>query len=342
MPFTSKERKQVERLKRKYRIEFRGEVPSSEWPDSHRPTFNAVDELGKRQFDTYAACATAIENAPWTAEIKKHADELSERAKRCVSRNESTWRFACEPYALARLTSEVVCKFCRKRVWRSEIEATSEGNSTMTEALRVRQNKREPCRCPRDFRLEDSMEAVGLNRIFGHREDEPVHHDSTIQKELPSATKPDAIYGLRQTRNIENLLNDTACIHRAEDDHDMLVHEILGDPPLSEDGDPVVFPFLLLEAKSAKSADSDWNSIKLQSAFPVRTLLCTQELLKNMTEPHAKQQADPLVWLLMNRGEDWRVSVACVYNDAGEKPGTIGTTEYVCLTCGSCSKRRFL
>lgn len=186
------------------------------------------------------------------------------------------------------------------------------------------------------------MEAVGLNRIFGHREDEPVHHDSTIQKELPSATKPDAIYGLRQTRNIENLLNDTACIHRAEDDHDMLVHEILGDPPLSEDGDPVVFPFLLLEAKSAKSADSDWNSIKLQSAFPVRTLLCTQELLKNMTEPHAKQQADPLVWLLMNRGEDWRVSVACVYNDAGEKPGTIGTTEYVCLTCGSCSKRRFL
>ncbi|KAL2697731.1 hypothetical protein AAEP93_011635 [Penicillium crustosum] len=311
MPFTAQERKKVERLRRKYRIEFCGELPSHEWPDVHRPIFNAVDELGKRQFDTYAACPTAIEDAPWTAEIKKHADELSERAKRCARRNESTWRFACEPYVLARLTSEVVCKFCRKRIWRSEIEATSEGNSTITEALRVRQNKRKPCRCSRDFRIADSMEAIGLNRIFGHREDEPIHHDPTIQKELPSATKPDAIYGLRQTRNIENLLNDTAGIGRPEDDQDMLVHEILGDPPLSEEGDPLVFPFLLLEAKSAKSADSDWNSIKLQSAFPVRTLLCTQELLKNMTERHAKRRADPLVWLLMNRGEDWRVSVAC-------------------------------
>lgn len=108
MPFTAQERKKVERLRRKYRIEFCGELPSHEWPDVHRPIFNAVDELGKRQFDTYAACPTAIEDAPWTAEIKKHADELSERAKRCVRRNESTWRFACEPYVLARLTSEVV------------------------------------------------------------------------------------------------------------------------------------------------------------------------------------------------------------------------------------------
>ena len=36
-------RKKVERLKRKYIIECRGEVPSSEWPDSHRPTFVTVD-----------------------------------------------------------------------------------------------------------------------------------------------------------------------------------------------------------------------------------------------------------------------------------------------------------
>ncbi|KAJ5364539.1 uncharacterized protein N7496_010252 [Penicillium cataractarum] len=173
-----------------------------------------------------------------------------------------------------------------------------------------------------------SMEAVGLNRIFGHREDELIHHDPTIQQQLPRATKPDAIYGLRQTRNIENLLNDTSCIGRPENGQDMLVYESLGEPPLSEEGDPVVFPFLLLEAKSAKSADSDWNSVQLQSAFPVRTLLRTQELLNNMTEPHAKQQADPLVWLLMNRGEDWRVSAAYVYNGAAEKPGTVGTTEY--------------
>jgi hypothetical protein len=176
------------------------------------------------------------------------------------------------------------------------------------------------------------MEAVGLNRIFGHREDEQIYHDSTVQQELPRATKPDAVYGLRQTRNMENLLNDTACLARPEDGQDILVNESLGEPPLSEEGDPLVFPFLLLEAKSAKAADSDWHSIQLQSAFPVRTLLCTQELLKNMTESHAKPQADPLVWLFMNRGEDWRVSAAYINHDAAEKTGTVGSTEYVCFT----------
>ncbi|GLA28806.1 hypothetical protein AnigIFM63326_006398 [Aspergillus niger] len=250
MPFTPQERKKVEKLRQKYRIEFCGEVPSHEWPNGHLSTFSAVHELGKKQFDPYAARAMATEDAPWTADIKNHAEELSERAKRCVRRNESTWRFACEPYALARLTSEVVCKFCRKRVWRSEIEATSEGNSAKAEALRIRQRKREPCRCSRDFRHGDFMEAVGLNRIFGHREDEIIHHESAVEEELPRKTKPDAIYGLRQTRNIENLLNDNACIAEPKDDQDMLVHECLGEPPLSEEGDPLLFPFLLLEANA--------------------------------------------------------------------------------------------
>lgn len=173
------------------------------------------------------------------------------------------------------------------------------------------------------------MEAVGLNRNFGHREDEPIRHESNIEEQLQRATKPDAVYGLRQSRNIENLLNDTACVGRPEDGQDMLVHELLGESPLSEEGDPIVFPFPVLEAKSAKSADSDWNSVRLQSAFPVRTLLCTQMLLRNVAEPHSKRKAGPLVWLLMNKGEDWRVSVATVQNDADEKAGMVGTTEYV-------------
>lgn len=63
MLFTAKERKKVESLRQKYRIEFRGEVPSHKWPDSHRRIFIAVDKLGKRQFDTYTAYTIAIEDA---------------------------------------------------------------------------------------------------------------------------------------------------------------------------------------------------------------------------------------------------------------------------------------
>ncbi|KAJ5738051.1 hypothetical protein N7493_001206 [Penicillium malachiteum] len=329
MSFTPKERKRVEKLRRKHRIEFGGEVPPDEWPNSHRSTFSAVQRLGKTEFDTYAARAKTIEDAPWAADIKNNAEELSQRAKLCVRRNESTWRFACEPYALARLTSEVACKLCRKRVWRSEIEATTEGNSAKVEALRARQRKREPCRCSRDFRPRDLMEPVGLNRIFGHREDELIHHDSDIEQELQKATKPDAVYGLRQTRNIENLMNDRARVSRPANDSDMLVNEFLGEPPLDEEGDSLIFPFLLLEAKSGKSANSDWHSVQLQSAFPVRTLLCAQESLRDMSKPHANQQLqDPLLWLLMNRGEDWRICAASVNNNVPKKPGTVGATEY--------------
>lgn len=174
------------------------------------------------------------------------------------------------------------------------------------------------------------MEPAGLNRIFGHREDEAVHHDAAIEKELPSATKPDAIYGLRQTRNIENLMNDRARMADHENGDDILVHECLGEPPLSEEGDSLIFPFLLLEAKSAKSANSDWHSVQLQSAFPVRSLLCAQESLKRMSKTHTNQQLeDPFLWLVMNRGEDWRICAASVYNDAPKKPGTVGTTKYV-------------
>jgi hypothetical protein len=108
MPLTPPERRKLENLKRKYRIEFRGEVASNQWPQGHRTTFAAIQELGKTQFDTYAADPTLMESAPWKAEVKEQAKQLTSRAKRCVRRNESTWRFACEPYVLARLSAEVV------------------------------------------------------------------------------------------------------------------------------------------------------------------------------------------------------------------------------------------
>jgi hypothetical protein len=51
------------------------------------------------------------------------------------------------------------------------------------------------------------IEAVGLNQIFGHHEDGHVQHVTEILAEFPRVPKvPNGIYGLRHTRNIENLL----------------------------------------------------------------------------------------------------------------------------------------
>jgi hypothetical protein len=58
-------------------------------------------------------------------------------------------------------------------------------------------------------------------------------------------------------------------------------------------------------------------------------LLSTQMRLKNIVESSLNRNSSPLVWLVMNRGEDWRVCASCVNSDAGRKSGTVGNAEYV-------------
>ncbi|KAJ9130775.1 hypothetical protein NKR23_g12027 [Pleurostoma richardsiae] len=197
---------------------------------------------------------------PWKSNVKFLANNLVARAKRNVKRNESSWRMSCEPLIFARLSGEVVCRNCRKRIWRSEIEASCVINTQRRLALQKRQEAREPCRCPRIARSQDHLEAIGLNRIFGHREDEVVRHDPVVARRLGKRIqKPDAIYGLRQTRNIENFLHDT----RKSEARQLVptdgkqLHEELDpspiDQPLDQNGDELLYPFLVLEAKS------DWR-----------------------------------------------------------------------------------
>ncbi|KAH8693862.1 hypothetical protein BGW36DRAFT_429892 [Talaromyces proteolyticus] len=327
MTLTKEEKTKLEETVRKYRIQFLGDVSQDEWPEGHYQTLKSIQELGIKQFDTYAVDSTLIDDEPWKLDVKRQAKQLVERAKRCPRRNESTWRSTCEPYVLARLTAEVVCMACRKRVWRAEIEASRDHVSNTAEALRARQRKREPCRCPRYARERDPIEAVGLNQIFGHREDEHIQYEKEILSAFPSIPKkPDAIFGLRHTRNIENLLNDTARIGTRKDQDGLLVQELLGPSPISKEGDSLSFPFLVLEAKSGRAGESDWYSIQLQSAFPVWTLLNTQKSLKTLTGNSSRGKTSPLVWLLMNRGEDWRVCAASIFNCGITGPAAVDTS----------------
>lgn len=181
-----------------------------------------------------------------------------------------------------------------------------------------------------------SLEAAGLNRIFNFRVDEQVNHDPEITKKLKKTERPDRVYGLRQTRNIENLMYDTA--KRQNDGTTTTgpdqVQEILGfsplDQPTSQTGDRQLFPFLVLEAKSGSTSD-DWHSIQMQTAFSIRTLLETQNRLRAAAGSLSKWQSGPLVWFFSNRGEDWRLSAA--YVEAGlAKPNTIGNVDYVSET----------
>ncbi|KAK7229660.1 hypothetical protein V2G26_001830 [Clonostachys chloroleuca] len=146
---------------------------------------------------------------------------------------------------------------------------------------------------------------------------------------LGKSEKPDRTFGLRQTRNIENLLYDEAK-GGLQDSHSQVakqVHEIVGlDSPLALTGDRLLFPFLVLEAKSSNAADS-WHSIQLQTAFSIRSFLAAQERLRKAANIPSSHQEGSVVWFMANKGEDWRLSI-CYLESAPAKPGTTGTTIY--------------
>jgi hypothetical protein len=190
----------------------------------------------------------------------------------------------------------------------------------------------------------NSLEATGLNRIFGHREDDAVHHEPELSRKLTQKAQRkraqntktqslDAIYGLRLTRNIENLLHDTTNteIHKTLDAKPQQVHELL-DPspfkrPLKQIGDPLVFPFLILEAKSGTAMD-DWHSIQMQTSLPIRAFLEAQNALRRATERRSRWKTGPLVWFFANRGEDWPLSAAFM-QDGKARFHTMGNIDYV-------------
>lgn len=79
--------------------------------------------------------------------------------------------------------------------------------------------------------------------------------------------------------------------------------------PFKDSVDPLLFPFLILEAKSETSSNG-FDDIQVQTAFPIWSLLKLQEGL------HAKvrnigPETGPLVWFLANRGDAWRVYGCC-------------------------------
>ena len=96
-----------QKLCQKYRIEFLGDIDSSNWPECHQDTLNDVREVASKRYHAYATNPALLGTDPWKMERKSHAMVLVENANRSHGRNESTWRHACESFILSRLSSEV-------------------------------------------------------------------------------------------------------------------------------------------------------------------------------------------------------------------------------------------
>lgn len=163
----------------------------------------------------------------------------------------------------------------------------------------------------------------GLNPLFSDRAEELVIHDNIIHPDLPKNEHPDRVYGLRETRAFERALNARVRNEQCQSSKAMQVRDAIRSTPFRQDGDSLLYPFLILEAKSEKGQDS-FDSIEKQTSFPIRTLLKLQEELQNRCQSQPTWQHGPTVWFFANKGEEWRVSAGLVKVLAGE-------TSYVSL-----------
>lgn len=145
-----------------------------------------------------------------------------------------------------------------------------------------------------------------MNSLFDNKADETIKYPKELQKELPKRDRPDRVYGLRVTERFDRLLS-------------LMSENRLKTSPFKIEGEPVIFPYLVLEAKSEKSADG-FGDIEVQTAFAIRELLRIQDGLAHAVNKPSTWDGGPLVWFLSCKGEQWRIFSAYIER--------INTTEY--------------
>ena len=145
---------------------------------------------------------------------------------------------------------------------------------------------------------KDSLDASGENdgaQLFVSRFQARFIPDPTDNLEIKTvgAKEPDRVIGLRDTEVFRELAS---------------AREGLRLSPF-RDGN-VLFPFLIIEAKSEKRG-SGFASIESQVAFPIRALLKLQYDLSSASRSSVR----PLVWFLANQGVEWLV-YGSVFDDS--------------------------
>ena len=158
--------------------------------------------------------------------------------------------------------------------------------------------------------------------LFSDRAEEAINHDPplpvTSRPEKPKFSEaPDRVYGLKQTDNIKALLDsgDKRSVATAPS---RKLRETIEVSPFEPEGEPLLYPFLIMEAKSSKGADR--REVNMQTGFVIRRLLNVQLGLKAATGEDTHWESGPLVWFLAWRGEVWDISAAFVDESSAPDP----------------------
>ncbi|EPE33464.1 hypothetical protein GLAREA_06477 [Glarea lozoyensis ATCC 20868] len=306
----SNSERDLRRLTKRFGITIQSASNTHHWPAAHQQTFQSILKIGDEKFDSFSASIDIRSTEePWREATKSRAEYLAKRASELFNqeRNESGWRLALESLIFYRFSVEVACPKCRARLWRSENEARVKEGNNFAANLKDRRENRMHCICPPSERPRDYHEA-GTNLLFEDRTQELIIHDPLLRSQLPKQ-EPDRVFGLRETTNFERLLS-TSVPDTTESDSNGTLRELVRSCPFKSGAEPLLFPFMALEAKSGKSP-SGFYEIQMQTAFPIFALLKLQEdLAAQVSDSSATEQ--PLVWFFANRGDAWRVYGCCI------------------------------
>lgn len=147
----------------------------------------------------------------------------------------------------------------------------------------------------------------GLSLIFDS------HAGEFLEIEGLGRVKPDRVYGLRRTNRFRRILDEIP----GKDDQK--IGDIVTSSPFQIKYEQLLFPFLVLEAKSEKSASS-MSRAEIQTASALRELLILQRNLKDSAGTASHWKSGPLAWCLVNKGEHWSVSAAYLSNPGSHTP----------------------
>ncbi len=157
---------------------------------------------------------------------------------------------------------------------------------------------------------------TGTNPLFDERAEEIILQDLSVRSSLAKKDrrrKPDRVYGLRETRNFEAILDQ---IQSSNSQSGVTVRDSIRVNPFkdTDTGASLIFPFLILEAKSEQR--DGFEEIQCQTAFPIQALLQLQDNLQR--KAINVSTTGPFLWFLASRGDMWRV-YGCYIRDEEPK-----------------------
>jgi hypothetical protein len=164
--------------------------------------------------------------------------------------------------------------------------------------------------------------------IFSDRAETSIHYDPALRIESYRRSKkkyeqPDRVYGLWQTENFKELL-DSADKRVPLDEDTRTLRHTLEVSPFKRDREPLLFPFLIIEAKSDAVGDS--AAVEMQSAFCIRRLLMLQDGLRAATGEESLWQTGPLVWFFTWHGYEWSIKGSFIDGISSPTPRYVSNT----------------